>query len=184
MMSPIIVEPHVVLVDAADRVLGTAPKMQAHQLGLLHRAFSIFIYDKPEEDYLFLLQQRHPEKYHCGGLWTNACCSHPTVDETVLDAAYRRLQEELGFYAPLKVLGQFQYQAHFDNGLIEHELDHVLMGSYDSRKLIVPNPEEVAEHRWLSAEAILQDYQVHPQQYTPWFKTAFMMVLEALCYKF
>ncbi len=179
-----LVEPYVVLVDDQDRVLGTEQKMRAHQLGLLHRAFSVFIYDKVGDAYLFLLQQRHPDKYHCGGLWTNACCSHPRLDETVMEAAHRRLEEELSFsMIPLQVVGQFQYKADFDNGLSEHELDHVLTGSYDSAKPVVPNPKEVLQLRWMSVEAILSDYQSRPHHYTPWFKTAFTMVLEALCYK-
>ncbi len=174
---------HVVLVDDQDRVLGTEQKMLAHQLGLLHRAFSVFIYHKIGDKYLFLLQQRHPDKYHCGGLWTNACCSHPRLEETVLDAAHRRLKEELSLSTALQAIGQFQYKANFDNGLSEHELDHVLIGSYDSAKPILPNPKEVLELRWMSVEAILRDYQSHPHGYTPWFKMAFTMVLEALCYK-
>lgn len=175
---------HVVLVDDQDRVLGTEQKLRAHQLGLLHRAFSVFIYHKVGDAYLFLLQQRHPDKYHCGGLWTNACCSHPRLEETVLDAAHRRLEEELSFsMIPLQVVGQFQYKANFDNGLSEHELDHVLIGSYDSKKMISYNTQEIFQVKWMETEDILSEYQRHPHSYTPWFKTAFTMVLEALCYK-
>ena len=174
---------HVVLVDTEDRVIGTEQKMRAHQLGLLHRAFSIFIYDIVEDETIFLLQQRHPDKYHCGGLWTNACCSHPRLDEPVLNAAHRRLEEELGIHATLQAVGKFQYKADFDNGLSEHELDHVLIGAYDSTKRIVPNPEEVVQLQWISVPQILADHQAHPDRYTPWFETAFTMALEALCYK-
>lgn len=174
----------VVLVDTEDRVIGTEQKMRAHQLGLLHRAFSVFIYDTIDDETLFLLQQRHPDKYHCGGLWTNACCSHPRLDEPVLNAAHRRLEEELGIHATLQAIGKFQYKADFDNGLSEHELDHVLIGTYDSTKLIVPNPEEVLRLQWMSVPQILADHQAYPDRYTPWFETAFTMALEALCYKY
>ncbi len=179
-----LVEHHVVLVDDQDRVIGTEQKMRAHQLGLLHRAFSIFIYDRVDDRLLFLLQQRHPDKYHCGGLWTNACCSHPRLDESVLNAAHRRLEEELGIHATLQAVGKFQYKADFDNGLSEHELDHVLIGPYDSTKPIVPNPEEVLQLQWMSVPQILAAHQADPERYTPWFKSAFTIALEALCYKY
>lgn len=171
----------VVLVDPEDRVLGTAPKMLAHEQGLLHRAFSVFIFHDTEKGRDFLLQKRHPQKYHCGGLWTNACCSHPRLNEAVMIAAHRRLQEELRINLPLKAVGQFQYCAHFENGLTEHELDHVFVGSYDAKKMIVPDPLEISELRWVQVDDLLTDLNKCPTRYTPWFAEAFALVLEDLC---
>ena len=174
----------VILVDSLDQVVGTAPKMQAHELGLLHRAFSVFIYHRSGNDLSLLLQQRHPDKYHCGGLWTNACCSHPCLGESVLEAAHRRLKEELGISAiTLNAVGHFQYFAAFENGLSEHELDHVFIGSMDLDAVFEPDPEEVVALRWIPIQALQTDYEQSPERYTPWFGQALNLVLEALCYK-
>ena len=132
---------HIVLVNERDEPLATMEKMEAHQKGLLHRAFSVFVMNSNKE---MLLQQRARTKYHSGGLWTNACCSHPMPGEDVEQAAHRRLQEEMGFNCPLNKLFTFTYYTSFDNGLIENEYDHVFLGVYDGA--VAPNAEEVDAH--------------------------------------
>ncbi len=163
----------VILVDAQDRSIGSMEKMEAHRKGELHRAFSIFIFNEKNE---MLLQQRAFSKYHSGGLWTNACCSHPRPNEATIDAANRRLHEELGFSSPLTKIFDFQYTANFDNGLIEHEFDHVFIGHYDGK--INPNPIEVQEFCYKNVEDILASVQSHPHKYTAWFCIAFPKVIE------
>jgi isopentenyl-diphosphate Delta-isomerase len=158
----------VVLVDEMDREVGTMEKMEAHRMAILHRAFSVFIYNSNGE---MLLQQRSRNKYHSGGLWTNACCSHPGPGEIVHLAATKRLQEEMGFSVPLQKAFEFVYKAEFDNGLTEYEFDHVLTGVYDG--VILPNAEEVEDYRYLSIEAIKASLETDPDQYTEWFKIAF-----------
>jgi len=178
---------HVVLVDEQDQVLGTEEKMKAHELALLHRAFSVFVYRKTkdkisgEELIEFLLQQRHVEKYHCGGLWTNTCCSHPRLNETVREGAERRLKEEMSLVLSLTAVGAFQYKASFENGLTEHEFDHVFIGEYDGVQVIILDPQEVQDYRWISVNELIQELSLHSEQYTPWFKPAFHLVLEGLC---
>jgi isopentenyl-diphosphate delta-isomerase len=161
-------EEEVILVDINDRPLGTMPKMEAHEKAVLHRAFSVFILNKKGE---LLLQQRAWKKYHSPGLWTNTCCSHQRMGESNLEAGHRRLQEEMGMHTDLRELFNFIYKAPFDNGLTEHELDHVLLGYSDTDPVI--NPEEVATFRWASLEAIAVDMTEQPQQYTEWFKIIF-----------
>ena len=161
-------EEAVILVDTNDIPLGTMPKMEAHEKAVLHRAFSVFILNKKGE---LLLQQRAWEKYHSPGLWTNTCCSHQRMGESNLEAGNRRLQEEMGMHTDLRELFNFIYKAPFDNGLTEHELDHVLLGYSDTDPVI--NPEEVATFRWASLEAIAVDMTEQPQQYTEWFKIIF-----------
>ncbi len=163
----------VILVDVQDRQLGTMEKMEAHRKGELHRAFSIFIFNQKNE---MLLQQRAITKYHSGGLWTNACCSHPRPNEATIDAANRRLHEELEFSSPLTKIFDFQYNASFDNGLIEHEFDHVYIGHYDGK--INPNPVEVQEYCYKNVEDILASVKSHPHKYTAWFCIAFPKVIE------
>lgn len=158
-------EPLVVLVDENDREIGAMPKQEAHEKGLLHRAFSILIYDK--EDRL-LLQQRHPAKYHSGGLWTNTCCSHPVPGEAVSDAAVRRLKEEMGFSAPLESVGSFIYRCTFGNGLTEFELDHVFTGRYDGTAQ--PDVEEVSATRWIAGEQLRKEMNEYPETFTYWFR--------------
>jgi isopentenyl-diphosphate delta-isomerase len=143
-------------------------KMEVHQKALLHRAFSIFIFNEKGE---MLLHKRANKKYHSAGLWTNACCSHPQPGEETLAAAEIRLQEEMGFNTGLKKVFDFIYKASFDNGLTEYEFDHVFIGSYDGD--IVPNPEEVSDYCFKSVEEIKNSIQSHPQKYTEWFKIAF-----------
>lgn len=156
-------EEQVILVDEQDREIGLLEKLEAHRLGLLHRAFSVFIFNSKGE---LLLQQRALDKYHSPGLWTNTCCSHPRSGESVLEAANRRLKEEMGLTTSLQPLFQFVYHAEFNNGLIEHEYDHVLIGF--SEELPQPNPAEVATTRYISWSELLQDVQQHPDMYTAW----------------
>lgn len=159
---------HVILVDENDQQIGLMEKMAAHQQALLHRAFSVFIFNSEGK---MLLQQRAISKYHSGGLWTNACCSHPRDGETVVAAATRRLQEEMGFNTALQPAFQFTYKASFDNGLTEYEYDHVLTGIYDGE--INVNPDEVENYGYGFVEDIEMDIQQNPAVYTEWFKIAF-----------
>ena len=165
-------ENYVVLVDDKDKVIGTAPKLQAHQQGSLHRAFSIFIFNNKRE---MLLQQRANDKYHSGGLWTNACCSHPGPGEKIEDAAYRRLSEEMGFDCDLIKAFHFIYRTEFENGLMEHELDHVFIGRYDG--LVVPNCNEVNNYKWINVKRLQEEINLHPELYTSWFKIALEKVI-------
>ena len=151
----------VILVNEHDDMVGVMEKMEAHRQGLLHRAFSIFIFNSKGE---MLLQQRAISKYHSGGLWTNACCSHPMPGEKTIDAAQRRLKEELGFETPVEKIFDFVYKAEFDNGLIEHEFDHVFAGEYDGQLSI--NPDEVNEFCYKELSEIKNTLQTHPQKYT------------------
>ncbi len=156
------------LVNEQDEILGTMPKMEAHRKGVLHRAFSVFILNDDGE---IMLQQRAGDKYHSPLLWTNTCCSHQRQGETNIQAGTRRLQEEMGFTAELKELFSFVYKAPFDNGLTEHELDHVMVGFYNQPPLL--NPDEVANWKWARPEDIKSDIEVNPGQYTAWFKIIF-----------
>ena len=157
-------EDEVVLVDVVDRPVGALGKMAAHRDGLLHRAVSVMLFDARGR---VLLQQRAATKYHCAGLWTNSCCGHPRVGEAVLDAAHRRLEAELGIRgAPLARMGSFRYQATLPNGLVEHELDHVLAGRWIGA--VVPNPDEVAAVRWVTREDLEAEMREQPTRFTPW----------------
>ena len=167
----------VILVDEKDREVGTAEKLAAHQQGLLHRAFSIFIFRTlPNRDRELLLQQRAAAKYHSPGLWTNTCCSHPSPGESIPQAARRRLKEEFNLVIPLEYRGQFHYTAHFTNGLTENELDHVLVGTYSNEE-ITPNPEEIQAFRWMTAEALKEEMLREPEQFTPWLARALEIAL-------
>ncbi|GAB2829347.1 isopentenyl-diphosphate Delta-isomerase [Ferruginibacter profundus] len=167
-----------ILVDEHDVPLGTIEKMEAHEKALLHRAFSVFIFNTKGE---MLLQQRAFTKYHSGGLWTNACCSHPYVDQDTLAAAEKRLQEEMGFTTPLTKAFEFVYKAPFDNGLTEHEYDHVFIGTYEGT--ITPDKEEVADYCFKPVNEIRSLLEQHPDQYTVWFKIAFPKVEDYLAQK-
>lgn len=158
----------VILVDEHDVPTGAMEKMEVHQKALLHRAFSVFIFNEKGE---MLLHKRADKKYHSGGLWTNACCSHPKPGEETATAASIRLQEEMGFNTAITKAFDFVYKAPFDNGLTEHEFDHVFIGTYDGD--IVPNPEEVSDYCFKTVEEIRNSIQSHPQKYTEWFKIAF-----------
>jgi isopentenyl-diphosphate delta-isomerase len=156
---------HVILVDELDREIGTMEKMEAHRKGLLHRAFSILIFNSNGE---MLLQQRADEKYHSGGLWTNACCSHPRPGETLEDAGKRKLIQEMGFECELNYSHKFVYKVELDNQLTEYEWDHVLVGYYDGAPEL--NPGEAQAWKYDSLEAIRNDAYLHPEKYTSWFK--------------
>ncbi len=158
-------EEHVILVDELDNEIGTMPKLEAHQKNQLHRAFSVFIWNSKNE---MLLQKRASGKYHSPNLWTNACCSHPRQNESTIDAAHRRLQEEIGITTKLTHSFQFIYQVAFDNDLFEHELDHVLIGKYDANPIL--NIDEVSEFRWVRMEDLQQEIEQAPSTFTYWFK--------------
>lgn len=158
----------VILVDPQDQPLGTMEKMEAHEKGLLHRAFSVFIVNSKGE---LLLQQRAHHKYHSPGLWTNTCCSHQREGESTLAAGARRLEEEMGMQVPLTFLFSFIYNAAFDNGLTEHELDHVILGVSDAEPQI--NPDEVATWKWMNLETLAKDILDHEERYTVWFRIIF-----------
>ena len=164
-----------ILVDENDRPTGTMEKMEVHQKALLHRAFSVFIFNSKGD---MLLHQRASNKYHSGGLWTNACCSHPREGQQTIEAAERRLQEEMGFTIPLKKAFNFTYKAALDNGLTEYEYDHVFIGTYDGA--IDPDEDEVKDFCFVSIDEIKTSIQSHPQKYTEWFKIAFPRVEEYL----
>jgi len=161
----------VILVNELDEPIGTMEKIEAHRKAVLHRAFSVFIFNRKGE---MLLQQRALNKYHSAGLWSNACCSHPVPGEATLHAALRRLQEELGFTTEINKIFDFTYQTAFDNGLIEHEFDHVFAGMFEQN--IKPNPEEVHDVCYKSLADIQQSLETHPQKYTSWFHIAFPKV--------
>ena len=161
-------EEKVILVNEKDDQLGLMGKMEAHQKAILHRAFSVFVFNKKGE---LLLQQRALDKYHSPGLWTNTCCSHQRDGESNIEAGKRRLEEEMGFNCDLEEMFWFVYKAAFDNGLTEHELDHVMIGHYDQDPKI--NKEEVASYKWMLLEDVKEDIDSHPELYTEWFKIIF-----------
>ena len=166
---------YVILVDTADSELGTMEKIEAHEKAVLHRAFSVFIFNDRGE---LMLQQRAAHKYHSPLLWTNTCCSHQRQGESNIQAGKRRLQEEMGFEVDLEEKFHFVYKAEFDNGLTEHELDHVMVGYYNEKPII--NPEEVASWRWIDMEVLQKDMKDNPQDYTVWFKIIFDRFVEFL----
>ena len=168
-------EEQVVLVDVNDKPLGLMPKMEAHQKGVLHRAYSVFVLNEKDE---LMLQQRALHKYHSPGLWTNTCCSHQRDGETNIAAGKRRLYEEMGFVTDLCEVTSFIYKAPFDNGLTEHELDHIMIGTFNDSPVI--NPEEVANWKWMAVEAIRNDIQKHPKKYTVWFIIIFEQFYEQI----
>lgn len=170
-------EEHVILVDEHDNQLGLMPKMEAHEKAVLHRAFSVFIFNSDGD---LMLQQRAAHKYHSPLLWTNTCCSHQRDGESNIEAGKRRLVEEMGFSTELKEVFSFIYKAPFDNGLTEHELDHVMVGYFDGVPEV--NPEEVASFKWMSLEAIKEDIELHPNLYTAWFKIIFKESYSKLSY--
>ena len=155
----------VVLVDANDVEIGTAGKLDAHRRGLKHRAISALVRNSANE---FLLQRRNPAKYHSGGLWTNACCSHPLPGESTADAASRRLQQEMGVACPLVPLFVFAYRAEVPGGLIEDEVVHVFGGRHDGP--VEPDPAEASEYKWITMRVLEADVRAHPDAYTVWFR--------------
>ena len=158
----------VILVNEKDEQIGLMEKIEAHEKALLHRAFSVFVFNKNGE---LMLQQRALTKYHTPGLWTNTCCSHQREGESNIEAGKRRLMEEMGFSTELKDTISFIYKAPFDNGLTEHEYDHILVGQYDEDPN--PNPDEVNAWKWVSLEEVKEDMKVNPHVYTEWFKIIF-----------
>jgi isopentenyl-diphosphate delta-isomerase len=161
-------EENVILVNEKDEKIGLMPKMEAHEKAVLHRAFSVFVFNDKNE---LLLQQRALNKYHSPGLWTNTCCSHQRDGESNIDAGTRRLKEEMGFVTSLKEVGSFIYKAPFDNGLTEHELDHILVGKFDEDPIV--NESEVASFKWMPLDDVKVDIACHPEKYTEWFKIIF-----------
>lgn len=155
----------VIVVDEADRPVGSMEKLAAHESGTLHRAFSIFLFDRHGR---WLLQRRHPDKYHSGNLWTNTCCSHPAPGDDTIEAAHERLMVEMGIEAPLEPAFSFTYRVEFDHGLIEHELDHVVVGRFDGAP--IPNPVEAVDWRWVATDALFEELAAHPERFTYWFR--------------
>ncbi|PWG05125.1 isopentenyl-diphosphate Delta-isomerase [Polaribacter aquimarinus] len=168
-------EEQVVLVDEKDNAIGLMPKMEAHEKAVLHRAFSVFIFNSKGE---LMLQQRAAHKYHSPLLWTNTCCSHQRDGECNIEAGKRRLQEEMGFVTEIKEVFSFIYKAPFDNGLTEHELDHVMVGYYDEKPEI--NKDEVQDYKWMTLADVKSDIKKNPQRYTEWFKIIFDKSYEKL----
>ncbi|UTW61173.1 isopentenyl-diphosphate Delta-isomerase [bacterium SCSIO 12741] len=165
----------VILVDPQDRELGLMEKMVAHENGLLHRAFSVFLFNTRGE---MLIHKRAEDKYHSGGLWTNACCSHPRPGETVEQAAHRRLQEEMGFDCDLQEAFSFTYRAELDHEMTEYEFDHVVLGTFDGP--VTPNPEEVADYRFVSLDELQGQIDKKPEDFTVWFRIALPKVMQHL----
>lgn len=163
----------VILVNEQDDVIGYMKKMEAHKMGLLHRAFSILIFDSEKK---LLMHQRAKSKYHSGGLWTNSCCSHQHQDEDTLAAGHRRLLEEMGFDCDLEERFSFLYKAEMESGLTEHEYDHVLVGRYEGSVDI--NPHEVEDYEWVSWEELSERLRNEPQAYTAWFHFIYKRISE------
>lgn len=164
----------VVLVDQHDNPLGEMDKLEAHQKGILHRAFSIFLFNTDGE---MLIHQRAANKYHGGGLWTNACCSHPQWNEDIVDSASERLQFEMGMYGNFKKAFSFIYHSPVENGLIEHEFDHILIGHSNVQPN--PHPDEVQDYKWMNQFELQKSIQQQPEDYTFWFKEAIKEVWQS-----
>ncbi len=164
----------VVLVDEADREVGSEEKAAAHATGRLHRAFSIFVFDPAGR---LLLQRRAPAKYHSGGRWSNTCCGHPRPGEPLADAAHRRLREEMGFDCPLGEVGTYRYAARVGEGLVENELDHLFAGTFEGSPS--PDPLEAAEWRWADPRAVLREAAAAPRRFTAWLRGSLRTVLGA-----
>lgn len=162
---------NVILVDTKDNQIGISEKLEAHKKGLLHRAFSIFLFNDNNQ---LLLQKRAEDKYHSSELWTNTCCSHPAPGEFMVKHAQNRLNEEMGISTSLKHLFSFIYRAEFENGLIEHELDHVFIGYFNTQPL--PNPMEVSDWKYATLNEIKDEIEQAPESYTYWFKLIYERV--------
>ncbi len=164
---------HVILVDSNDHEIGVMPKLEAHQKGELHRAFSVFLFNSKGQ---LLLQQRAAEKYHSAGLWSNTCCSHPLPGEKIIDGGSRRLMEEMGISCELTPVFNFIYQVDLDNDLTEHEYDHVLFGNFDGLPLM--DPDEVQNWKYISLRDLELQLILHPENYTEWLKLCFNKVVD------
>jgi len=162
----------IAVIDENDNITGYEEKLTVHEKGLLHRAFSVFIINGDK----MLIQKRALNKYHSAGLWTNACCSHQRQGEELFEAVHRRMQEELGFDCELKEVFSFIYKVQFENGLIEHELDHVFIGNYC--KEVNPNPDEIEQIKWISLDDLSEMVKNNPQEFTYWFKQALPKVVK------
>ncbi|MFC7356941.1 isopentenyl-diphosphate Delta-isomerase [Jejudonia soesokkakensis] len=168
-------EEQVILVNEHDEQIGLMAKQEAHEKALLHRAFSVFVFNDANE---LMLQQRALHKYHSPGLWTNTCCSHQREGESNIEAGKRRLEEEMGFVTELKETTSFIYKAPFDNGLTEHEYDHIMVGTFNGHPSI--NKDEVAAWKWMPLEDVRKDITTRPKEYTAWFKIIFDKFYEHL----
>ncbi len=174
-LKPFIERNSVVLVTENDKPIEEIDKLLAHEKGLLHRAFSIFIFNNEGR---MLLQQRSDNKYHGAGLWTNACCSHPQWNEDIGESAIERLYFEMGFTCEIRKVFSFIYNAEVENGLTEHEYDHVFLGYTDQQPN--PNPHEVKDFKWISIEELAADVKEHSKNYTYWFKSALPKILSVI----
>lgn len=170
-------EKKIILVDPDDNPIGEIGKLAGHQYGMLHRAFSVFLFRRRHGQVETLLQQREQNKYHGGGLWSNACCSHPYAGDSLVQAAEKRLIEEMGVKASLKAAGKFHYIAQFDNGMTENEIDHVFVGDCELDTLSV-NPEEVQAYQWIAVDALKVQIENEPHQFTPWLAKALSLACE------
>lgn len=162
---------NVILVDREDNPIGSMEKMEAHEKGILHRAFSVFIFNEKNQ---LLMQRRAFDKYHSGGLWTNTCCSHPRVDEDIIAAGKRRLEEEMGFSTEVVPIFSFIYKARLDNDMTEHELDHILVGKYNQPP--APNQNEVCDWKFMDLNFLEEDLKANTDRYTVWFLEIFERV--------
>lgn len=169
----------VILIDNNDNEIGRCDKLKAHELGLLHRAFSIFIFRKRNNQLQLLIHQRHHKKYHCGGLWTNTCCSHPFPGEKTKTAAKRRLLEEIGIQTELKYVGKFHYIAKLNNNLIENECDHIYIGFFNEDKINF-NKNEISNIAWVPLAILAKEIVKEPQKYTPWFTEALGIAINSI----
>lgn len=159
---------YIIVVDEFDKKIGSIEKLEAHYKGILHRAFSILVFNSKNQ---LLLQKRNMEKYHSPGLWTNTCCSHPRYGENLQDAISRRLREEMGFTCELEERFSFIYKVQLGENLFEHEFDHVFIGKYDGK--VIPNKAEVDEFKWVDIEEVKTDIVYRAELYTYWFKYLF-----------
>ncbi len=162
-----------IIVDENDNQISTGEKLKIHRQGILHRCFSIFVFNSEGN---LLLQKRSRSKYHSGGLWTNTCCSHPRAGEAIEIEVHRRLKEEMGFDCNLKELFSFIYKAELDNNLTEYEYDHVFSGVYDGE--IIANPEEVEDFRWIKPALLLKEINSEPKRFTVWLPIALKKIIE------
>lgn len=169
----------IILVDPEDRILGQVEKIICHEFAMLHRAFSVFVFRKFNNNIEVLLQKRNQNKYHSGGLWTNTCCGHPHIGENLAYAAEKRLYEEMGIKVPLQEIGKFHYTATLNNGLIENEIDHVFIGTYNQDKIPF-NPNEVETYEWQIVSELKKKIANSPQLYTPWLAKAFDLATKKL----
>jgi isopentenyl-diphosphate delta-isomerase len=168
-------EERVVLVNEKDKAIGIEDKTRAHLLGVLHRAFSLFVINSAGH---LLVQRRALTKYHSRGLWSNTCCGHPRPDEAIDKASRRRLSEEMGFESNLREVFCFVYRAQLEDGLIENEYDHVLVGSFEG--VPRPDPSEISEWKWIDLQRLRMDIKEHPEKYTYWFRFSFDRFLQSL----